>query len=442
MIRIKFMFLVMILFLVFASGPAWSGCWAVYSEDFRRTYYRASGIRLPQRGGNFATMEQCQAALDAMRSDPVYRYDFRLSETRCECDSDTGSAPSGGSFEQQLAATVVSSFLNALMRGLQADPGPSGEAQREALQRKWDEEEKERRIAEQKRRDEAFATAQAGALSLLGNRPADGAGAQLPLAGQGPADGVYIGNGTIPTLLRKSNATTEEEWKLARKWQVRIDELMRKHSLSPAEAAELRELEKKRNSLWKRAIGVPGLTAEDREALRLRMHCEGSGSVDGTFDRIVQAREDVTRTGTNGRDLLMLDMTQASLSYGIGTAIEQGAEEYVVNNLGERAVSFGDAYAVGGVAMAFAQGNKEAAAPPAINWLLGKIPGAAFSVGTAQGVGEVYTAVFRKSWDRFVTEIEKVVPGTLPPGGVDQSWDDMKRDATTGQRCVFEWIGL
>jgi hypothetical protein len=135
-------------------------------------------------------------------------------------------------------------------------------------------------------------------------------------------------------------------------------------------------------------------------------------------------------------------MTQESLSYGIGTVIEQGAEKYVVNNLGERAVSFGDAYAVGGVAMAFAQGNKEAAAPPAINWLLGKIPGAGFSVGTAQGVGSVYTAVFRKSWDRFVTEVEKVVPGTLPPGGADQSWDDMKRDATTGQRCVFEWMGL
>jgi len=177
MIRSKFMFLVIVTLIVFASEPAWSGCWAVYSEDFRSTYYRASGISLPQRAGNFATMEQCQAALDAMRSDHIYRNDFRLSGTQCECDSATGSGssvPSGGSFEQQLMATVVSSFLDAMMKGLQADPGPSGEAQRKALQKKWDEEEKERRIAEQKRRDEAFANAQAGALSLLGTRPGAG----------------------------------------------------------------------------------------------------------------------------------------------------------------------------------------------------------------------------------------------------------------------------
>lgn len=373
-------------------------------------------------------------------------------------NSGSGSTYSGGSPDVQMMQGILQPFFNNVFavpdtsvqdeinRQNTIKQQQEEEQKKQAAIKRWvqlqNEEAMKRRMEQEariKQGEELLSQIQTiggGGTPFFGLGGGTGSGAE-----QGPADGVYIGNGTIPTLLRKSNATTEEEWKLAREWQARIDELVRKHSLSPAEAAELGELERKRNSLWKRAIGVSGLTAEDREALRLRMHFDGSGSVDGTFGRIVQAREDVTQTGTNGGDLLMLDMTQASLSYGIGSVFEHGAEEYVVNNLGERAVSFGDASAVGGAAMAFAQGNKEAAVPPAINWLLGKIPSAAFSVGTAQGVGEVYTTVFRKSWDRFVTEVEKVVPGTLPPGGVDQFWDDMKRDLTTGQRCFFEWGG-
>lgn len=378
-----------------------------------------------------------------MLSDPVYRYDKGLGETQCECDTATGGGPSihsGGSLQQQLAATLVSAFLGALMRGLEADPGPSGEAQRQALQQKWDEEEKERRAAEKRRRDAAFAGAKEGALALLGNRPATGAAVRPPEPV--PQDGVYIGNGRIPALLRKAGAATEEEWASAKRWQSRIDELMRKRPLSAEEVRELAELEAKRNGLWKRTVAVPGLTGKDRDALRLPLFHDRSGGVDATAERLIQAREDLAQAGMDGGQVLLPEVATASMAYGLGAAVEQGGEAFVVRNLGERAIAFGDAYAIGGVAMAFAEGNKEAAAAPAINWVLGKLRLSALSVGTAQGVGQVTTTVVRTSWDRFVTEADKVVPGTLPAGGADAFWEEMKRDATSGQRVVFEWLGM
>ena len=176
MMRIKYLFLTMLLFLIFISASAQADCWAVFSESYRSFYYKATGISLPSRTGNFSSPEECESALDEIRSNPDYRYDVGLGQTRCECSSGSGYRPSssGGSFEQQLTNTVVSSFLNLLLNGFRTDPGAAGEAQRQALQKKWEKEEADRRLAEKKRQDAAFANAQAGALGLLGNRPGTG----------------------------------------------------------------------------------------------------------------------------------------------------------------------------------------------------------------------------------------------------------------------------
>ncbi len=189
MIRSKFIFLVIVTLLVSIPSATRADCWAVYSEKYRNVYYRASGISLPHRAGNFATMGQCQSALNSMRSDPVYRYDTGLGETRCECSSPSYSAHSRGSFEQQLTTTIVTLFLNSLLNGFQTDPGPAGEAQRQALQKKWDKEEEERRVAEKKRLESVFVSAQAGALNLLGNRPGSGTSPSGPTSGNGVATG-------------------------------------------------------------------------------------------------------------------------------------------------------------------------------------------------------------------------------------------------------------
>ncbi|RPI72426.1 MAG: hypothetical protein EHM45_22250, partial [Desulfobacteraceae bacterium] len=189
MMRIKYLFLTIILFLILMADSARADCWAVYTESYRSFYYQCSGIMLPQRAGSFASLADCEATLSEMRSNPDYRYDTGLHKTYCECaNTGGGSVSTGGSFEQQLTGTLVSSFLNLLLNGLRTDPGAAGEAQRQALQKKWDKEETDRRLTEKKRQEAAFANAQAGALGLLGNRPGTTSGVSTQ-TGAGPKPG-------------------------------------------------------------------------------------------------------------------------------------------------------------------------------------------------------------------------------------------------------------
>ncbi len=428
------------------AAPAGAGCWAVYDEGYRQSLQKISGMAYPSRAGNFSSMEECRSALGTMMSDPQYRYDAGLGRTRCECGPAAGNSAGGGygagyggSFQQQIVTAAVSSFLNALLSGINAPPGPDGDAVRKELQRKWDREEKDRLAAEKKARDDAFVHAQRDALALLGNRPAGGPAAPSPAAADG---GVYIGIGTVPRLLRESGITPEE-WASSRRWQARIDELAGKRPRSAAEDRELAELEAKRNALWKRSAQVAGLSRRDRDAIRIKLFRQDGDAVDGSAERLIEAREKSPESASAHRTFFTPGLVEGSVTYGLQAAAEQGGEAYLDWLAGGKTVvKFGDAYAVGGVALALSRGKPEEAAAPSVNWILGKLPLSAASVGTAQGVGAVTTTVFRKSWDHFLEEADKVVPGTLPAGGADAFWKEMKEDATTGQKAVFEWLGM
>ncbi|MBI5202721.1 MAG: hypothetical protein HY925_14105 [Elusimicrobia bacterium] len=104
---------------------------------------------------------------------------------------------SGPSFEQQLMAAAMSSFLNALFASMQAPSGPSAEELRAQAQKKWDDYEKVRLDAEKRIADKAFASKKTAALGLLGGRsaPAPAAAAMPPPEAPRPA-------GRAPQLLR------------------------------------------------------------------------------------------------------------------------------------------------------------------------------------------------------------------------------------------------
>ncbi len=428
------------------ASAARAGCWAVYDEQYRQKLSNAFHASVPSRAGNFSSMEECRSAVQQMISDPQYRYDSGMKKTRCECDASYGSsgggfqAPAGGTWQQQFVSTAVTSFLNGLVAALNAPPGPDGDAIRKEQQMKWEQEEKERLAAEKKAKEQAFAHAKRDALALIGSRPPGSAASPAPpVIDDG---GVYIGSGTVPRLLRDSGIAPAE-WEAARGWQSRIDELMRRRPLPPAEEKELAELEAKRNGLWKRSVQLPGLTQADRDAIRIRLFRQDAGAVEGTMEALISAREKPPESGDAHRSFFMPGLVEGSVSYGLQAAAEQGGEAYLEGlAAGKKVVKFGDAYAVGGAGVALYKGKPEEAAAPAVNWILGKLPLSAASVGTAQGVGAVTTTVVRKSWDHFLEETEKVVPGTLGPGGTEGFWKEMKEEATTGQKAVFEWLGM
>jgi hypothetical protein len=415
-------------------------CWVEYSQKMHGML-NSMGYSAPQRASSFSSMEECQATLRSIMSRPEYSGDAYMGGSTCHCDG-AGSAgggssvPSGGSFEQQIVATAMNAFFGALFKAMDAPSGPSAEELRAEAQRKWDGLEKVRKESEKRVADRNFASAKKDALGLMGGRAAAG---PAPASPSSAPDGACVGDGGVPSLLRASGGITDAEWVRVRERRARIDELARRRPRAPEEESELARLEAERNALWKKAAQTPGLGQADRDRLRIALPHDGSSAASADLDAVLRAREGVS--GPAAPPYLAPVMGTSAATYGATMVVEQSADA-LVSKFGERAVGFGDAYAVGGVAMAFKDGTPEAATQPAANWALGKIPGAGLAGATAQGVGAVTTAVFRKSWDHFVEEADKVVPGALGEGGAEGFWKDMKAEATTGQRCVFEYLGL
>ncbi len=440
-------------------GPvrASADCYFVYDEGFRASYQRASGMILPRKAGHLSSMAECQATLHGMLSDPQYSGDVGLGRTRCECYDDGGEVglpggggPQGGTIEQQIVSRLVSSLLGALLSGLQAPPGPDGEAIRKKLQKQWDDEEGARRVFEKKREKEAFEKAHQVATGLLGNRPA---GADGATAGAAPgADGVYIGTGTVPSLLRASGAVSAVEWAEARAWQARIDALRSKGALTAAEARELAALEARRNALWGRAVSVPGLTQRDRDALRLKLHVANGAAVTASVDDLLEAREQASRDPARIPVHPLTTMVESSVTSGIKTAFETageaGAEELgkTLAGKGKNVLRWGEAYGLGAVAVAVVRDRPEDTAEPMIGWGLGKVvakaPTLGLGVGTAQMVGTATTTVARRSIEQLVEVTDQVVPILAPGETGEDWWKERKAEMTPGQRWVTEGLGL
>lgn len=433
--------LLLFLSLLPVSAPARADCWASYDQGLR-DIMRNAGYSTSDRAASFGSMQECESAVRAMLSDPQYRGDAYLARTTCHCDGSSygggGSrAPAAASFQQQVVAVAMNSFFNALFASLSAPSGPSAEELRAKAQSEWAGLEKVRLASEKRLEEKAFGAKKSDALGLLASRPASAPPPRADAESPDGSDGARVGEGGVPSLLR--GKVSDAEWSRMRTVQRRIEELSGKRPRTPAEEAELSRLEAERRPIWRGAVSVPGLPPEDRDRLRLSLAREGSPSVSAGLDEVLAAREKAS--GGRSRHLATA-MGESLATYGAGAALEQAADGLTGALSKGEGLAFGDAYAVGGVGMALVQGGPEAAATPAANWLLGRIPGAGLATATAQGVGQVTASAMRRSWDHFVEETEKVVPGVLPEGGADAFWKGMKEEATSGQRAVFESLGL
>lgn len=411
-----FLLVAALLVLPQAALPA-DQCYMVYDENYRQ--FMKQYIQLPKRAGNFSSMAECRYTLDQVLSQPQYQPDKGFQRTRCECVGGSGGSsggsgggirlPSGESFQQQIASAVVSSFLDALLSGINAPPGPDGEEIRQKFEKQWAEEEVTRKAAERKRQDELFRNAQATATALLGNRP-EGAGAGAAAVAPAIVDdgAVCIGNGKIPALLRESGTATEAEWAEARGWPPRIDALRRKGTLTDAEAKELAELEAKRNGLWKRAVSVPGLQQKERDGLRLDLPLSEGGAIAASADDLIAVREKAPKEATEVQTGIISTLVRSSQTVGLQAGIDAAA--------GEAAEKVGFIK----IGWALAEGKPEEAAEPAVGWAAGKVVEKAPWLGTrinlVQGAGAVTTAAVRNTLEVFFEATDKVVPGFLPPG--------------------------
>jgi len=178
----------------------------------------------------------------------------------------------------------------------------------------------------------------------------------------------------MPSALRGSKTLTDEEWQQARASQGEIDNLAKKWPLSAEENSQLDKLEIRRNTLWKKAISIPGLTAEERERLRLEFHVQ-LGTTPSTASPVQMKQwnsppltmislsqnrkpEDPTSEPINPVSMKLISDYSIEKTDAV---LEHLGENFAESALGEHAERFGDFLGIAKVAVAYKEGGASSA---------------------------------------------------------------------------------
>jgi hypothetical protein len=261
------------LLFLFPSSQARANCWATYDESYRSSLQSSMGGAVASHVGNFSNKTECEDYLSQMLSRPEYSGDAGLRKTTCECSTDSGgesgsSVSSAATSEDEVAANLATATVGGLIYWM----GHMGPTPEDLAKQKWTKEEKDRYDAEHDRNNKIYADALKDSVSLLGNRPIRKESA--PVFGAAQDKTGYFGMGTVPMILRKTDAAQAAEWEAVGVIQRRIDSILailKERKLTPEEIKEWHSLEAKRDALWAKAVTTPGMDQTNREALKVRL---------------------------------------------------------------------------------------------------------------------------------------------------------------------------
>ncbi len=258
-----------------------------------------------------------------------------------------------------------------------------------------------------------------------------------------------LGSGAVPINL-KQGGLTQEEWDVARECQRKIDLLSPKWPPNAQEMAQLDQLISKRNALWKKAVGIPGLTADERERLRIKLYTRDVHATDGMLPTVTSAQikawskpppplpdpkrppDEPSPDQVNPVALRLIADFTADKMQG---EIEDTAEELAESELGKLGERFGDFLEVGEIAVAYKEGGASSALSETFDILVGKIamPRAELAV---EG-GRLYSNLVYQAQNRFMTDAMKVANGKYD---AKQFSSELDNDLTVGQKATKEWV--
>ncbi|MHB0998595.1 MAG: hypothetical protein ACYC27_05055 [Armatimonadota bacterium] len=249
-----------------------------------------------------------------------------------------------------------------------------------------------------------------------------------------------LGEGPSPSGL------TDAEWKEAAECQQGLDALYKNWPLSAADIALADKLEARRNTLWRKAISIPGLTAEERERFRLKLHTLNTQS-----DKPIPTITDETKKQWAKPPPPLPNSPQAKPTppainpigsllvgeFALGQAqgaVEFGGEIWADSILEEN--KYGDFLGISKIAVAYKEGGAASAIAETGNFLVGKIP---FPQATiAVEGGRLYSNVVFQAQNKFMTDAMKAAGGEFDK---EKFWSDFNEDLNVWQRAVKEFIG-
>lgn len=253
---------------------------------------------------------------------------------------------------------------------------------------------------------------------------------------------ISLGNGPLPTGL------SNDEWKQAAACQQQLDEMYKKWPLSADEIALADRLEAQRNALWAKAISIPGLTGEERERLRLKLHTLNpqpdaaiptvSADTVKLWTKAPPPLPSTPQTSAKPAPAAVNPVTSALWREFItGQAegvVELGGESWADQIIEDN--SFGNVLGIAKIAVAYKEGGASSALAATADALVGliSIPQA----GMAVEGGRQYANAAYQIQNVFMTNAMKVTGGEFDK---EKFWSDFNDDLTPRQKAVKEWIG-
>ncbi|MDD4031954.1 MAG: hypothetical protein PHS48_01770 [Bacteroidales bacterium] len=274
-----------------------------------------------------------------------------------------------------------------------------------------------------------------------------------------PDSGKSIGASSIPASLQKIGGLTRQEWLLARNCQKEIDFITKTWPVPGKDIARLDSLLAKRNSLWQKAVSVPGLTAYEREKLRLKLYTDEvyanlSQMPTLPADRVSEWKKIPPLPEYGEESAATPEQKNRINSHSIATAmmsemiadktvdmIEEAAGDATEDALGKTVGGkFGNVLEVAKIAYSSSKDGAAAGISEVIELSISKI-GSPQADMAIEG-GRHYSNYTQQVFTRFIGEVNKFNASMGIPDRVDAEdfFKNLKEKASLGQQSVMEFI--
>jgi tetratricopeptide (TPR) repeat protein len=262
--------------------------------------------------------------------------------------------------------------------------------------------------------------------------PASKPAVQAPGASAGS-----FGSGDMPAVL-KIGGLTLAEWREAQDCQRKMDELYDKGFLTTKENELMDKLRIRRNTLWDKAVSVPGLTASERERLRLKLH---SGDLLGAPIRLTSA-------GLSDMKEMLPDKAPAPLvkvpfsDFYADKSLDylkyETKEALKASQGGEKAAGhFGNMLAIGKTFIALKKKQYGKAMAGVMDFIIGKVTTSRESL--ALEGGRRYANIVDEALSSFMKSSSTAVGHPMTDKEIDKI---IKGDDKKSRDGVRQWVGM
>jgi len=246
-----------------------------------------------------------------------------------------------------------------------------------------------------------------------------------------------------PARFFQASGLSEAEWTNARACQAEIDAVTRTWPVPEKNMARLQNLITERNALWDKVTSASGLTADDRDRLRLKLFIipqlgdDPAPAVTAATLQKLRSSSIPSATSLPVENPVALTLMRQSLVDSTVSMVEQAGEDWAGELLGDAAgARFGTVLGLAKVAIAAKEDTAEGLAAMG-DVLVGLIP--LPQAGATLTAGRVYGNTAFQAMNSFMQQSMQATGNTMD---TEAFWKELDDELSVGMRAYRKWVGF